>query len=356
MLLKVEQKAKRVMELINQFFTLAKLEAGDMELEISRINICEVCRENILDFYELLKQKEFQVEVKIPEEAVFIMGNKEALHRILYNLISNVIRYGLDGRYLGLVLRSVKNDVYIDVIDKGKGIEKEFAGNVFERLFTMEDSRNRRIQGNGLGQCSLIGGETAEMPGMYKEGDYDIAGFAVGIVDKDKIINGKDIKSGDKLIGIASSGVHSNGYSLIRKVFKNLDEDFNGKAIWEELLTPTKIYVKPVLSLLEKFNIKGMAHVTGGGFYENLPRMLSKEGLSIVINKNSYEIPEIFKKLMELGVKEEEMYNTFNMGIGFVLCVEEDEVEEVLKELSKQGEKAFEIGYINAGGEGVCIK
>lgn len=205
-------------------------------------------------------------------------------------------------------------------------------------------------------QCSLIGGETAEMPGMYKEGDYDIAGFAVGIVDKDKIINGKDIKSGDKLIGIASSGVHSNGYSLIRKVFKNLDEDFNGKAIWEELLTPTKIYVKPVLSLLEKFNIKGMAHVTGGGFYENLPRMLSKEGLSIVINKNSYEIPEIFKKLMELGVKEEEMYNTFNMGRGFVLCVEEDEVEEVLKELSKQGEKAFEIGYINAGGEGVCIK
>lgn len=205
-------------------------------------------------------------------------------------------------------------------------------------------------------QCSLIGGETAEMPGMYKEGDYDIAGFAVGIVDKDKIINGKDIKSGDKLIGIASSGVHSNGYSLIRKVFKNLDEDFNGKAIWEELLTPTKIYVKPVLSLLEKFNIKGMAHVTGGGFYENLPRMLSKEGLSIVINKNSYDIPEIFKKLMELGVKEEEMYNTFNMGIGFVLCVDEDEVEEVLKELSKQGEKAFEIGYINAGGEGVCIK
>ncbi|MDK0616400.1 phosphoribosylformylglycinamidine cyclo-ligase [Clostridium perfringens] len=205
-------------------------------------------------------------------------------------------------------------------------------------------------------QCSLIGGETAEMPGMYKEGDYDIAGFAVGIVDKDKIINGKDIKSGDKLIGIASSGVHSNGYSLIRKVFKNLDEDFNGKAIWEELLTPTKIYVKPVLSLLEKFNIKGMAHVTGGGFYENLPRMLSEEGLSIVINKNSYEIPEIFKKLMELGVQEEEMYNTFNMGIGFVLCVEENEVEEVLIELSKQGEKAFEIGYINAGGEGVCIK
>lgn len=204
--------------------------------------------------------------------------------------------------------------------------------------------------------CSLIGGETAEMPGMYKEGDYDIAGFAVGIVDKDKIINGKDIKAGDKLIGIASSGVHSNGYSLMRRVFENLEQDFNGKEVWEELLIPTKIYVEPVLELIEKFNIKGMAHVTGGGFYENLPRMLSGDGLSIVINKNSYEVPDIFKKVMELGVNEEEMYNTFNMGIGFTLCVDENDVEEILNELSELGEKAFEIGYIKAGGEGVCIK
>lgn len=204
--------------------------------------------------------------------------------------------------------------------------------------------------------CSLVGGETAEMPGLYKEGDYDIAGFAVGIVDKDKIINGKDIKSGDKLIGIASSGVHSNGYSLIRKVFQDLEKEFNGEEVWKELLTPTKIYVKPVLKLLEKFPIKGMAHITGGGFYENLPRMLSGKELSIVINKESYEIPDIFKTVMELGVKEEEMYNTFNMGIGFVLCVEESIVSNVLNELSNLGEKAFEIGYIEAGGEGVCIK
>lgn len=204
--------------------------------------------------------------------------------------------------------------------------------------------------------CSLVGGETAEMPGMYKDGDYDIAGFAVGIVDKDKIINGKDIKSGDKLIGISSSGLHSNGYSLIRKVFQNLEEEFNGEEVWKELLTPTKIYVKPVLNLLEKFTIKGMAHITGGGFYENLPRMLSGEELSIVINKESYEIPDIFKKVMELGVEEDEMYNTFNMGIGFVLCVEEGIVSDVLNELSNLGEKAFEIGYIKAGGEGVCIK
>ena len=151
MLLEVEQKARRVMELINQFFTLAKLEAGDTDIEISKIDVCEVCRENVLDFYELLTQKEFRVEVDIPEEAVFVRGNKDALQRILFNLISNVVRYGTDGKYMGIFLRSDKKYIYIDVVDKGKGIDKAFAQNVFERLFTMEDSRNREIQGNGLG-------------------------------------------------------------------------------------------------------------------------------------------------------------------------------------------------------------
>lgn len=151
MLLKVEQKAQRVMELINQFFTLAKLEAGDTEIEISKIDVCEACRENVLDFYELLTQKEFQVQVDISEEAVFVRGNKDALQRILFNLISNVVRYGSDGKYIGMFLRSDEKYIYIDVVDKGKGIERGFAQNVFERLFTMEDSRNREIQGNGLG-------------------------------------------------------------------------------------------------------------------------------------------------------------------------------------------------------------
>ena len=151
MLLKVEQKAQRVMELINQFFTLAKLEAGDTQIEISKIDVCEACRENVLDFYELLTQKEFQVQVDIPEEAVFVRGNKDALQRILFNLISNVVRYGSDGKYIGMFLRSDEKYIYIDVVDKGKGIERGFAQNVFERLFTMEDSRNREIQGNGLG-------------------------------------------------------------------------------------------------------------------------------------------------------------------------------------------------------------
>lgn len=151
MLLKVEQKAQRVMELINQFFTLAKLEAGDTEITIAKIDVCEACRENVLDFYELLTQKEFQVDVDIPEEAVFVRGNKDALQRILFNLISNVVRYGSDGKYMGMFLRSDEKYIYIDVVDKGKGIERAFAQNVFERLFTMEDSRNREIQGNGLG-------------------------------------------------------------------------------------------------------------------------------------------------------------------------------------------------------------
>lgn len=151
MLLKVEQKTQQVMDLINQFFTLAKLEAGDTDIEISKIDICESCRESALDFYEILTQKEFQVEAEIPEEPVFVQGNKDALRRILFNIISNAVRYGSNGKYMGIFFRSDDKYVYVDVEDRGKGIDKAFAQNVFERLFTMEDSRNREIQGNGLG-------------------------------------------------------------------------------------------------------------------------------------------------------------------------------------------------------------
>lgn len=151
MLKKTEQKANSVMELINQFFTLAKIESGDMDIELSRIDICEICRENILDFYEIMTQNDFQVEVSVPEIPVYVQGNQNALKRILSNLISNVIRYGADGKYFGLFLRIDEKSVYIDITDKGKGIDKFFADSVFERLFTMEDSRNRNMQGNGLG-------------------------------------------------------------------------------------------------------------------------------------------------------------------------------------------------------------
>lgn len=148
---KVEVKAGQVMNLINQFFTLAKLEAGDMNIEVSKININELCRENILSFYDILQRKDFVVDISIPESDVFVQGEKGAIDRILSNLISNAVRYGSDGKYIGFTLRESEIHVYIDVIDKGKGIEKEFALNVFERLYTMEDSRNRKIQGNGLG-------------------------------------------------------------------------------------------------------------------------------------------------------------------------------------------------------------
>lgn len=151
MLKKVETKANQVMNLINQFFTLAKLESGDTNINLGKVNINEICRENILEFYDILLQKDFDVDLFIPETAIFVQGEKEALQRILYNLLSNVIRYGSDGKYLGVFLRQDKGNVYIDVVDKGKGIEQEFASNVFDRLYTMEDSRNREIQGNGLG-------------------------------------------------------------------------------------------------------------------------------------------------------------------------------------------------------------
>lgn len=151
MLSKTEQKAKSVMELINQFFTLAKLESGDMNIELSRIDICEICRESILDFYEILTSTHFEVDIDIPKTSVYVQGNKEAIQRILSNLISNVIRYGNDGKYLGIFLRADEKTAYVDVVDKGNGIDKSFADSVFDRLFTMEDSRNRQIQGNGLG-------------------------------------------------------------------------------------------------------------------------------------------------------------------------------------------------------------
>lgn len=151
MLKKVETKANQVMNLINQFFTLAKLESGDTNINLGKVNINEICRENVLEFYDILLQKDFDVDLFIPETAIFVQGEKEALQRILYNLLSNVIRYGSDGKYLGVFLHQDKGNVYIDVVDKGKGIEQEFASNVFDRLYTMEDSRNREIQGNGLG-------------------------------------------------------------------------------------------------------------------------------------------------------------------------------------------------------------
>ena len=203
--------------------------------------------------------------------------------------------------------------------------------------------------------CSLIGGETAEMPGFYPNGEYDIAGFAAGIVEKEEIINGSSIKEGDVLIGITSSGLHSNGYSLIRKIIPDLDMPFGNKTIGEVLLTPTKIYVKPILELIQEFKIKGMAHITGGGFIENIPRMF-RGNFTAVINTNSYPLPELFQYINSLGVDKNHMYNTFNMGIGFVLCAAPEDAEGIIKSLISKGETAYKIGVVAAGGEGICIE
>lgn len=210
-----------------------------------------------------------------------------------------------------------------------------------------------------LSECALIGGETAEMPDMYDENHYDIAGFCVGAVEKAKFLDGSKIKEGDVLIGLPSSGCHSNGYSLVRKVLlKDAKLDVNtyyeefGKTLGEELLTPTKIYVKTIKHLLNNnVNISGMCHITGGGFFENVPRML-KQGLGVDINIKSFPRPAIFDFIMKTGeIDEKEMYNVFNMGIGFMVAVDEKEVDSVMKQLYEINEEAYVIGKVTNSGE-----
>ena len=205
--------------------------------------------------------------------------------------------------------------------------------------------------------CALIGGETAEMPGFYPVDEYDMAGFSVGMVDKEKMIDGTTIKPGDALIGIASSGVHSNGYSLVRKtlgineksVRRYIDEF--GKSLGEELLTPTKIYVKAIQSLIGKVDVKGISHITGGGFYENVPRMLP-EGIVAKIEKKAVPVPPVFDLIAKTGkIPERDMYNTFNMGAGLVLAVAAEDVSRAVAAISAAGETAFVIGECTAGAE-----
>ena len=214
----------------------------------------------------------------------------------------------------------------------------------------------------GIGQgceqagAALVGGETAEMPGMYSDGDYDLAGFCVGIVEKERIIDGSKVKAGDKLIAIASSGPHSNGYSLIRKIIArsglDLADTVNGKPLGETLLTPTRIYVKSVLALLSKIDVHALAHITGGGITENLPRVLPPN-LSAEIDLSAWQFPEIFQWLQQQGnVDLADMLVTFNCGVGMIVCVDANDEDAALTTLIKQGETAFTIGEIVPGEEG----
>lgn len=194
--------------------------------------------------------------------------------------------------------------------------------------------------------CAIVGGETAEMAGFYEDGEYDIAGFCVGAQEKELLLSTENTKPGQVVIGLPSSGVHSNGFSLVRKILKDnnigLNEEFNGSTVGETLLTPTKIYVKEVLKVLEEVKVAGIAHITGGGFHENLPRAL-KDGLGMKIDKNSYEVPEIFKYLQEKGkIDEEEMYHIFNMGVGMALIVNKEDVDKTLSLI----DNAFVLGEV----------
>ncbi len=211
--------------------------------------------------------------------------------------------------------------------------------------------------------CALIGGETAEMPGFYPIDEYDLAGYSTGVVDKSKIINHSEMAEGDVIIALASSGVHSNGFSLVRKIFdvENADikspvEELGGKSIGETLLTPTKIYVKSVLKLLEEVKVKGISHITGGGFYENIPRSIP-DGLCAEIDKKSVKILPIFNLLQKVGnVDERDMFNTFNMGVGMSIVVAPDCADKALKILNDMGEDAYVIGKVIKGEDKIVIK
>lgn len=244
-----------------------------------------------------------------------------------------------------LLCQGAKPLFFLDYIATGKLVPEKMA-NIVEGV----------ANGCVKGKCALIGGETAEMPGFYSDEEYDIAGFAVGVVDRDKIIDGSKIEEGDVLIGLPSSGVHSNGYSLVRHIcFDKNDLSVDtfipelDSTLGEALLVPTKIYTKPMYDLVEKFNIKGICHITGGGFYENIPRMLP-EGLTAVIDTTPIETPPIFDVIARCGnIDIDEMYHTFNMGIGMAFAVSSSDVENISKCLTEMGEKFVILGEIKRG-------
>ncbi|GAA0864288.1 phosphoribosylformylglycinamidine cyclo-ligase [Paraclostridium tenue] len=250
-----------------------------------------------------------------------------------------------------LICQGSKPLFFLDYIATGKLVPEK-----------IDDIVSGIVKGCKQAGCALIGGETAEMPGMYSKEDYDLAGFSVGIADKSKIISGQNVKAGDTLIGIASSGIHSNGYSFIRKIFLEeykyeLDQYIEEleMTLGEALLVPTKIYVKLVINLIKKYDLKAIAHITGGGVIENIPRVIPK-GLGVNINKNSWEKPAIFKMIENFNsIDEIELHKSFNMGIGLVIVVDSDKSEEITKFINEGEDKAFIIGEVVDSHEGVKL-
>lgn len=297
----------------------------------------------------------FQLDAKSYEEPVLVSGTdgvgtklKLAFMMDIHNTIGEdcVAMCAND-----ILCQGAKPLFFLDYIGTGKLLPEKMASIV-------EGVSNGCIKAG----CGLIGGETAEMPGFYSDGEYDLAGFCVGVVDKKNIIDGSSIKEGDYLVGLPSTGVHSNGFSLVRKiVFEKAKlkvddyiEELNS-TIGEELLKATRIYTDPVYELVEKFNIKGLCHITGGGFYENIPRMLP-EGLEVHIDTKDINTPTIFKLLQKWGnINIDEMYSTFNMGIGMVMALDESELVKVKDFLNEKQEDFVVLGKVESGDKGVVL-
>ena len=331
------------------------VERGYKAVELMKKHVKTTFNENVLGdigsfggFYSIAGEK--------MSEPVLVAGTDGVGTKLKYAFLANKHdTIGIDAVAMcvnDIVCQGAKPLFFLDYFATGK-LSPEVVATVVSGV----------AEGCRQSGCALIGGETAEMPGFYPEGEYDIAGFAVGIVDKQKIINGKNIKAGDALVGIASSGIHSNGYSLVRKLFgdnlhsHDLDryDDRLKDKVLNVLLTPTKIYVKSILSLISKVSVKGIAHITGGGFIENIPRIFP-EGIGCEIKKDSYPLPPIFNIMREKAeISDEQIYNTFNMGIGMVVCVDKKDVAQTIAELESTGEKAYLIGE-TVSGKGVTLK
>ena len=319
--------------------------------------------------YRLVENIKPYVKRTIRPEVLSGIGGFGAMFEISKNYKNPVLVSGTDGvgTKLKLAFKLEKHDfIGIDLVAMSvndilvQGAEPLFFLDYFACGKLDVDIATRVVKGIASGceqaGCALIGGETAEMPGMYPDHEYDLAGFAVGVVEKDRIIDGQSITEGDAVLGLASSGPHSNGYSLIRKILEESHTDIaaslNGKLLMDSIMEPTRIYVKPLLDLLKHFPVKGMAHITGGGLVENIPRILP-EGLAAVLKRSAWDMPELFGWLQQQGkITDCEMHRVFNCGIGMAIVISNEHVEAAMKELRNAGEVVWHIGVIQRCGEG----
>lgn len=332
------------------------IEAGYKSVELMKAHVKETMRPEVLGGLGGFSGAFSMSAIKDMEEPVLLSGTDGCGTKVkIAMLLDKHDTIGIDA------VAMCVNDVacaggeplfFLDYIACGKNYPEKIASIV-----------KGVAEGCKQSGCALIGGETAEHPGLMAEDDYDLAGFTVGVCDKKNLITGENIKAGDKLIGIASSGVHSNGFSLVRKVFTMNEENLNryveslGTTLGEALLTPTRIYVKALKAVKESgVTVKGCSHITGGGFYENIPRMLP-ENARAVVKLDSFKVLPIFNLIQTSGkIKDEMMYNTFNMGLGMVLAVDKDDVNKTMETLSKAGETCYVIGEVVAGEKGVDLE